>query len=155
MKRMDIDKFNVSIAIQGFGNVGENAARLLHERGYKVIAVSDSKGGIINKKGLDIKAVMEHKEKTGSVVDFKDCTNITNEELLTCECDILIPAALSDQINKDNAQNVQAKIVLELANAPTTKEADDVFFDKKIILIPDALANAGGVVVLFRMDTES
>lgn len=149
MKRMDIDKFEVSIAIQGFGNVGENAARLLHERGYKVIAVSDSKGGIINKKGLDIKDVKEHKEKTGSVVDFKDCTNITNEELLTCECDILIPAALSDQLNKDNAQNVQVKIILELANAPTTKEADDLLFDKKIMLISDALANAGGVVVSY------
>jgi glutamate dehydrogenase/leucine dehydrogenase len=149
MKRMDMDKFEVSIAVQGFGNVGENAARILYEKGYKVIAVSDSKGGIINKDGLDIKAVMEHKERTGSVVDFKGSINITNEELLTCECDILIPAALSDQLNKDNAQNVRAKIVLELANAPTTKEADDIFFDKKIILIPDALANAGGVVVSY------
>ena len=149
MKRMDMDKFEVSIAVQGFGNVGENAARILYEKGYKVIAVSDSKGGIINKDGLDIKAVMEHKGRTGSVVDFKGSTNITNEELLTCECDILIPAALSDQLNKDNAQNVRAKIVLELANAPTTKEADDIFFDKKIILIPDALANAGGVVVSY------
>jgi glutamate dehydrogenase/leucine dehydrogenase len=149
MKRMNIDKFQVSIAIQGFGNVGENAARILHERGYKVIAVSDSKGGIINKKGLDIMAVMEHKEKTESVVDFKDCTNITNGELLTCECDILIPAALSDQLNKENANDVKAKIVMELANAPTTKEADDIFFDKKIMLIPDALANAGGVVVSY------
>jgi len=149
MKRMDMDKFEVSIAVQGFGNVGENAARILYEKGYKVIAVSDSKGGIINKDGLDIKAVMEHKGRTGSVVDFEGSTNITNEELLTCECDILIPAALSDQLNKDNAQNVRAKIVLELANAPTTKEADDIFFDKKIILIPDALANAGGVVVSY------
>ena len=84
MKRMDIDKFNVSIAIQGFGNVGENAALLLHERGYKVIAVNDSKGGIINKKGLDIKAVMEHKEKTGSVVDFKDCPSENCPG--TCKC---------------------------------------------------------------------
>ncbi|CAG0990233.1 MAG: Glu/Leu/Phe/Val dehydrogenase [Candidatus Methanoperedens sp.] len=149
MKRMDMDKFEVSIAVQGFGNVGENAARILYEKGYKVIAVSDSKGGIINKDGLDIQAVMEHKGRTGSVVDFEGSTNITNEELLTCECDILIPAALSDQLNKDNAQNVRAKIVLELANAPTTKEADDIFFDKKIILIPDALANAGGVVVSY------
>jgi glutamate dehydrogenase/leucine dehydrogenase len=149
MKKMDMDKFEVSIAVQGFGNVGENAARLLHDRGYKVIAVSDSTGGIINKTGLDIKAVMEHKAETGSVVDFKESTNITNEELLTSECDILIPAALSDQLNENNAKDVRAKVVLELANAPTTKEADDIFFNKKIMLIPDALANAGGVVVSY------
>ncbi len=149
MRRVDMDKFEVGIAIQGFGNVGENAARILHERGYKVIAVSDSKGGIIYKEGLDIEAVMKHKAKTGTVVDFEGSKNITNEELLTCECDILIPAALSDQLNSDNAQDVQAKMVLELANAPTTKEADDVFFDKNIMLIPDVLANAGGVVVSY------
>ena len=149
MRRVDMDKFEVGIAIQGFGNVGENAARILHERGYKVIAVSDSKGGIIYKEGLDIEAVMKHKAKTGSVVDFEGSKNITNEELLTCECDILIPAALSDQLNSDNAQDVQAKMILELANAPTTKEADDVFFDKNIMLIPDVLANAGGVVVSY------
>lgn len=149
IKRMDMDKFEASIAVQGFGNVGENAARILHDRGYKVIAVSDSKGGIINNSGLDIKAVMEHKTGTGSVVDFEGSENITNEELLTCECDILIPAALSDQLNKDNAKDVRAKMVLELANAPTTKEADDIFFDKNVMLIPDVLANAGGVVVSY------
>lgn len=149
MKRMDMDKFGVSIAVQGFGNVGENAAHILHDRGYKVIAVSDSKGGILNKRGLDIKVVMEHKAQKDNVMDFEGSSNITNEELLTCECDILIPAALSDQLNKDNANDVKAKIVLELANAPTTKEADDIFFDKKIMLIPDALANAGGVVVSY------
>lgn len=149
MRRVDMDKFEVGIAIQGFGNVGENAARILHERGYKVIAVSDSKGGIIYKEGLDIEAVMKHKARTGSVVDFEGSKNITNEELLTCECDILIPAALSDQLDSDNAQDVQAKMILELANAPTTKEADDVFFDKNIMLIPDVLANAGGVVVSY------
>jgi glutamate dehydrogenase/leucine dehydrogenase len=149
MKRMDMDKFEVSIAVQGFGNVGENAARILQDKGYKVIAVSDSKGGIINKIGLNIKAVMEHKAETGSVFDFEGSTNITNEELLTCECDILIPAALSDQLNKKNAKDVKAKMVLELANAPTTKEADDILFDKTIMLIPDALANAGGVIVSY------
>jgi glutamate dehydrogenase/leucine dehydrogenase len=149
MKRMDIDKFQVSIAVQGFGNVGSNAARILYERGYEVIAVSDSKGGIINRDGLDIKAVMKHKDQTDSVMDFEAGTNITNEELLTCGCDILIPAALSDQLNENNAKDVQAKIVLELANAPTTKEADDIFFEKKIMLIPDTLANAGGVVVSY------
>ncbi len=149
LKKINMDKFEVSIAIQGFGNVGENAARILHEKGYKVIAVSDSKGGIINKDGLYIQAVMKHKDETGSVVDFKGSQNITNEELLTCDCDILVPAALSDQLNSGNAHNVKAKVVLELANAPTTKEADNVFFEKNIMLIPDVLANAGGVVVSY------
>ncbi len=149
MKKIEMDRFEVSIAVQGFGNVGENAARILYERGYKVIAVSDSKGGIINKDGLDITAVMAHKAKTGSVIGFDGSANITNDGLLTCECDILIPAALSDQLNSGNAGSVKAKVVLELANAPTTKDADNIFFEKKIMLIPDALANAGGVVVSY------
>ncbi len=149
MKKINLDKSKALIAIQGFGNVGENAARLLHEREYIVIAVSDSKGGIIKEDGLFIPAVIKHKNETGSVIDFPGSENITNEELLTCKCDILIPAALSDQLSKDNAQDVKAKLVLELANAPTTRAADDIFFDKNIMLIPDILANAGGVVVSY------
>jgi glutamate dehydrogenase/leucine dehydrogenase len=111
--------------------------------------VSDSKGGIYNGGGLDIKAVMDHKREKGSVGDFPGSKDITNEELLTLPCDILIPAALSDQLNARNAGEVKAKIVLELANAPTTTEADGIFYDKKIMLIPDVLANAGGVVVSY------
>jgi glutamate dehydrogenase/leucine dehydrogenase len=136
-------------AVQGFGNVGENAARILHEKGYKVIAVSDSRGGILNEAGLNIREVTAHKEKTGSVRDFAGAKNITNDELLACDCDVLIPAALSDQLNGSNARDVRASIVLELANAPTTIEADEIFFEKKIMLIPDVLANAGGVVVSY------
>lgn len=149
MKRINMDKFAARIAIQGFGKVGKNAARILHERGYKVVAVSDSTGGIINKDGLNIEAVTKHKNETGSVVAFAGSRNITNRELLTCECDILIPAAISDQLNASNANDVMAKVVLELANAPTTKEADKIFFDKNSLLIPDVLANAGGVVVSY------
>ncbi|VVB94162.1 Glutamate dehydrogenase [uncultured archaeon] len=149
MKKTGMKKSEVKIAVQGFGNVGENAARILHEKEYNVIAVSDSKGGIIKDDGLYIPAVIKHKDETGSVVDFPGSRNITNAELLTCECDILIPAALSDQLNKENAHDVKAKLVLELANAPTTREADDIFFDKSIMLIPDVLANAGGVVVSY------
>ncbi len=149
MKKKGMDKFEVGVAVQGFGNVGENAARILYEKGYRVIAVSDSKGGIINKDGLDIRKIVEHKEKTGGVVNFAGSKNITNAELLTCDCDILIPAALSDQLNRENAHDVKAKIVLELANAPTTTEADEIFFNKEIMLIPDVLANAGGVVVSY------
>ncbi|MFZ3385463.1 MAG: Glu/Leu/Phe/Val dehydrogenase [Candidatus Methanoperedens sp.] len=149
MKKTGMKKTYSRIAVQGFGNVGENAARILHERGYNIIAVSDSKGGIINQEGLDIKTVMEHKEKTDSVVDFPGAQNITNEELLVSDCDILIPAALSEQIHKDNASQVKAKIILELANAPTTVDADEILLANKQMLIPDILANAGGVVVSY------
>lgn len=149
MKKIKMNKTTSCIAIQGFGNVGENAARILHKTGYKITAVSDSKGGVMNDEGLDIPKLMEHKEKTGSVMDFKGCRNITNEELLVSDCDILIPAALSEQLNEYNAKDVKAKLVLELANAPTTIEADGVFQDKNILVIPDILANAGGVVVSF------
>ncbi len=149
MKKTKMNKTGSDIAIQGFGNVGENAARILHQTGYKITAVSDSKGGIINKDGLNIPEVMKHKQKTGSVVDFPGSKNITNEELMVSDCDILIPAALSEQLNEYNAKDVKAKLVLELANAPTTIEADGVFLDKEILVIPDILANAGGVVVSF------
>lgn len=149
MTKIGMDESGARLAVQGFGHVGKNAARLLYENGYKVIAVSDSKGGIINENGLDIHEVIKHKRIKGKVADFKGGKNITNAELLTSDCDILIPAALSDQLNKDNARDVKAKIVMELANAPTTTEADEIFFEKKILLIPDILANAGGVVVSY------
>ncbi|MCE8425053.1 MAG: Glu/Leu/Phe/Val dehydrogenase [Candidatus Methanoperedens sp.] len=149
LNRSNMEKHDVNIAIQGFGNVGENASRILYEKGYKIIAVSDSKGGIMNMDGLTVPEVMKHKANTGSVIDFKGSKFITNEELLTSECDILIPSALSEQLNKDNARDVKAKIVLELANAPTTIEADSIFLDRNIMLIPDILANAGGVVVSY------
>src|SRR5512135_1727132 len=137
------------VAVQGFGNVGENAARLLHQRGYCVIAVSDVKGGVLDPGGLDIPAVMEHKKHTGSVAKFPGAQEITNAGLLTAACDVLVPAALSNQIDANNAKDVKAKIILELANAPTTSAADDILFDRNIFLIPDILANAGGVVVSY------
>ncbi|MDD5617163.1 MAG: Glu/Leu/Phe/Val dehydrogenase [Candidatus Methanoperedens sp.] len=149
LKKTKMNKSKARIAIQGFGNVGENAARILHQTGYKITAVSDSRGGVMNDEGLDIPELMEHKQKTGSVMDFRGGKNITNEELLVSDCDILIPAALSEQLNESNAKDVKAKLILELANAPTTIEADGVFQDKKILVIPDILANAGGVVVSF------
>ena len=149
MRKIGMDKSGVRVAVQGFGNVGENAARILHEKGYQVVAVSDSSGGIINPRGLDIPAVMMHKDKTRRVIDFKDGINITNEELLVCDCDILIPSALSDQLTGANAREVKARIVLELANAPTTTEADEILSENKIMLVPDILANAGGVVVSY------
>jgi len=135
--------------VQGFGNVGQNAARILHHWGYTVIAVSDVRGGILNRDGLDISLLRKFKSKTGSVVGFPGAEEITNEELLTLDCDVLIPAALSNQLNVHNAKDVKAKIILELANAPTTTEADDIFFDRDIMVVPDILANAGGVVVSY------
>jgi glutamate dehydrogenase/leucine dehydrogenase len=149
MKRRAMVQSDTKVIVQGFGHVGENAARILYEKGYKVIAVSDSRGGIINEKGLDIHEVIRHKKQTGSVEGVKSSATITNAELLTSSCDILIPAALSDQLHKDNAAQVQARLILELANAPSTTDADDVFEEKQIMVVPDILANAGGVVVSY------
>ncbi len=149
LKKKNIDRYNISIAIQGFGNVGGNAARILYDKGYTVIAVSDSKGGIINKDGLEIDKVLQHKEKTGSVIDFPDSKNISNQELLTTDCDVLIPAALSYQVTEQNVEDVKAKIIIELANAPLTTEADNILSEKGVMVVPDILANAGGVVVSY------
>ena len=136
-------------AIQGFGNVGDNAARLLYERGYSVIAVSDVNGGILDHKGLDIPAIREHKKRTGSVKNFPGARNVTNAELLSADCDVLIPAALSNQIDATNSGAVKATIILELANAPVTAAADDMLFNRDVMVIPDIIANAGGVVVSY------
>ncbi len=149
IRKAGMEKNRARVAIQGFGNVGENAARLFFEGGYKVVAVSAVEGGIMDPAGLDIHEVIQHHKAKGSLLDFKGAKNITNEELLACDCDILVPAALSDQLHKGNADQVKAGIVLELANAPTTTEADEILFDKKITVLPDVLANAGGVVVSY------
>ena len=137
------------VAVQGFGNVGANIARILKENGYRVIAVSDSRGGVLDEGGLDIGEVMGYKREKGSVVAFPGAEKITNEELLSLDCDILVPAALSDQITEENASMVKARVVLELANSPVTVAADDVLFGNGVKVIPDILANAGGVVVSY------
>lgn len=149
-KEMKIDLKKATISIQGFGNAGHFAAKLAKEMfGSKIIAVSDSKGGIHNKDGLDVDAVMEHKEKTGSVVNFAKAKTITNDELLALEVDVLIPAALEGVITKDNAGKIKAKIIAELANGPTTLEADEILYKKGVHIIPDFLCNAGGVTVSY------
>ncbi|NLI97357.1 Glu/Leu/Phe/Val dehydrogenase [bacterium] len=138
-------------AIQGFGNAGQFAA-LLHPEilgGGKLIAVSDSSGGIIKKDGMDPKAIVDHKLKTGSVQGFAGSSKITNEELLELDVDILYPSALENVITKDNAKNVKAKISCELANGPTTPEADVILHKNGVHVIPDFLANAGGVTVSY------
>lgn len=149
LKSTDLDKESINIAVQGFGNVGRNAAQILYREGYRICAVSDSNGGILKEDGLDILKVIEHKDLTGTVIDFPGSQNISNEELLTSDCNILIPAALSKQINKENVRNIKAKIILELANAPTTMDANRLLVDQGVMVIPDILANAGGVVVSY------
>lgn len=137
------------IVIQGFGNVGLNAAQIFIDHGHKVLAISNSRGGVYNANGLDIKKLIEHKKSTGSLSDFAGSKNITNEELLETQCDVLIPAAFENQITDKNVNNIKAKVVLELANGPTTPEADEILFSKGIAVIPDVLANSGGVTVSF------
>ena len=138
-----------AVAVQGYGNVGYNAASILHSMGCKVVAVSDSCGGIYCPEGLNPYNVRVHKNKTGTVQGYEDVTNITNAELLTSKCDILVPAALENQITKKNAGKVKARIVAEGANGPTTPEADKILYEKDVCLIPDILANSGGVTVSY------
>ncbi len=139
----------LTVAIQGFGNAGSIVANLLQKDGYRIVAVSDSRGGIYNKDGLSISAIEAHKEKTESVVAFPDSETITNDQLLELPVDILIPAALENVITAENAPRIQAKIILELANGPVTPEADDILFQKGVQDVPDILANAGGVTVSY------
>jgi glutamate dehydrogenase (NAD(P)+) len=137
------------VAIQGFGNVGYHAAVAAQEIGCKVVAVSDSTGGVYYEGGLNPNSLLAHKEQTKSVKNFEGCKDITNEELLELPCDILIPAALESQITSKNADKIKAKMVAEAANGPTTPEADKVLYEKEICLIPDILANSGGVTVSY------
>jgi glutamate dehydrogenase/leucine dehydrogenase len=137
------------VAVQGFGNVGMNIARILHEWGYKVIAIIDSRSAILNQNGLNIPDIIEYKEKTGSLEKFEGSQGISNPELLELKTDVLIPAALEDQITKENAGKIQSKVLLEMANRPVTPEADEILLQRKISVIPDILANAGGVVVSY------
>ncbi len=137
------------VVVQGFGNVGFHAARILHELGYKIIAVSDSKGGIYNPEGLDPMKVKEHKNQTRSVIKYPDTHPLSNSELLELDCEILVPAALENVITEENAPRIKAKIIAEGANGPTTPNADEIIHQRGIFLIPDILANAGGVTVSY------
>ena len=149
-KTMNMDLSKAKIAIQGFGNAGQFALKLVTEMFHsKVVAVSDTKGGIYSENGLDYQKLMDHKKKTGTVQNFPDAKNITNEDLLELDVDVLIPAAIENQLRSDNAGKVKAKIILELANGPTTPDADEIFFKRKILVLPDFLANSGGVTVSY------
>ncbi len=147
VKRMSLR--GATIAIQGFGNVGSTAARILTEKKAKVIALSDSRGGVHNPRGIDPLKAQRYKERAGTVVGMPGASRISNEELLTLKCDVLVPAALENVITLHNADQIKAKIVAEGANGPTTPHADEVLARKGILVLPDILTNAGGVTVSY------
>ncbi len=147
-KVADLPK-DARVAIQGFGNVATFFAEASVKLGYKVVAVSDSRGGIYNEQGLDLEKVRAHKQTAGVLKDVAGAKNISNEELLATACDVLVPAALENVLTGQNARQVKAKLIVEMANGPTTKEADEIFEQRGIAVIPDILANSGGVCVSF------
>lgn len=148
-RHLGLDLTQATAVVQGYGNAGSIAARLLAEDGVRIVAVSDSKGGIYNPKGLDPVAVLRWKQETGSVVGYDEADTVTNAELLELPCDILVPAALENQLTAQNAPRIRARIIGEAANGPTTPEADAILHDRGIFVIPDILANAGGVTVSY------
>jgi len=145
--KLDLKK--PTVAIQGFGNAGMGIAKLLADKNYKIIAISDSNSGILNKNGLDIAEAIKIKNENGDLTNYLDATKITNQELLEVETDILVPAALARTIDGNNAANIKAKIILELANGPVTAEADKILFSNNVLVLPDILANSGGVTVSY------
>ena len=150
VKEFDINLDKATFAIQGYGNAGYHAAHLVKAVfGSKIVAISDSKGGIYSERGLDPELVLEHKKRTGSVINLSNTKSISNEELLELKVDILIPSALEEVITKKNAAQIKAKIIAELANGPTTPDADDILYKNKVHVIPDFLCNAGGVTVSY------
>jgi glutamate dehydrogenase (NAD(P)+) len=149
VKRLAMPLDRTRVVIQGFGNVGSNAARLMRRRGYKIVGVSTSTSGLYNKNGIDIDALSTHYRRNRSLNGFADAEEMTSEELLIADCDILIPAALENQITSRNADRVKARILCEGANGPTTVEADEILVHKGVFIIPDILANSGGVTVSY------
>lgn len=135
------------VAVQGFGQVGQSAAQLLSDDGYPVVAVSDIRGGVHNPKGIDVRKLADHVRLTGSVVGFPGTTSLTNKQLIESDCEILVPAAVQDAVTEDNAGRVKARLVMEGANGPVTPAADEILTKKGVRVIPDVLANCGGVIV--------
>jgi glutamate dehydrogenase len=148
-KRLNLNLDNLSAVVQGFGNVGSITAKLLHQHGVKVVAITDAKGGAFQPNGLDIVKLIDYVNETGTVKGFEGSENITNEELFATECDILVPAALENQITGETAPMIKAGIVAEAANGPTTPEGNKIMEEKNIFVIPDILCNSGGVTVSY------
>lgn len=150
LKKMGLKPSEVTAVVQGFGNVGSHAARLLAEQGIKIVGIGDHSASYYNENGIDVKAALEHSEKNNRTLKgFKGATEIKGSELLVSKCDVLIPAALQNVITVDNAAKIQAKLIVEGANGPTTPEADPILNEKNIIVVPDILANSGGVTVSY------
>jgi glutamate dehydrogenase (NAD(P)+) len=149
LKYLSIQRDGCRVIVQGFGNVGSNAARLMQERGYKVIGIAEYDGGLFNPGGIDICALLEHRARNGSILGFRGAEGVPSADLLTTDCEILIPAATENVITSRNAEKVKARIVCEGANGPTTAVADEILADKKVFIIPDILANAGGVTASY------
>jgi glutamate dehydrogenase (NAD(P)+) len=149
LKYLQVTQQPATVAVQGFGQVGRSAARLLHEAGLTVVAVSDSRGGVYNPTGLDLDALEEHRRFRGQVSGFKKAEDISNAELLELPVTVLVPAAVEDQITEQNAPRIRARLITEAANAAVTPEADAILTDRDVFLIPDILANAGGVIVSY------
>ncbi len=149
VKRFKLSPRESRVVVQGAGNVGGAAARLLHESGYKVVAISDVHGGIYAPEGIDIPAALDHLQRTRSFEDYDGVERVTNQELLELDCDVLLPAATENQIRSRNAQHVKCKVLAEGANGPTTAAADQILHEKGVFVIPDILANAGGVTVSY------
>jgi len=148
-QKQDARMEEYTVAIQGFGNVGAHLARLLHGEGAKVVAVSDTGGGVYNPKGIDVPAALAHKQETGALRGLANAEAVTNEELVELPCDILAPCALEQVVSEENADRVKAGIVCEGANGPVTPAADAILEDRGVLVLPDVLANAGGVVVSY------
>lgn len=149
VSHLGLDSENITVAIQGYGNAGSIAATLLNDMGYKVVAICDSRGTAYNPEGIDPRAAIDHKAKTGTVEGLEGTRPIKQEELFQLDVDIIIPAALENQITEENAGKIRAKIIAEAANGPTTPDADKILFENNILVIPDILANAGGVTVSY------
>jgi len=149
LKYLNIQREGCRVIIQGFGNVGSNAARLMQERGYKVIGIAEFDGGLFNANGIEVCSLEEHRMRNGSILGFRGAEPMPSAELLTTDCEILIPAATENVITSRNADKVRARIVCEGANGPTTAVADEILADKKVFIIPDILANAGGVTASY------
>jgi len=149
LKRLDRNRDQTRVVIQGFGNVGSNAARLMQRRGYKIVGVSTSNSGVYSRSGIDIDALTRYHEERRTLAGFSGADESSSADLLVADCDILIPAAIENQITTRNADRVKAKILCEGANGPTTAEADEILSDKRVFVIPDILANSGGVTVSY------
>jgi glutamate dehydrogenase (NAD(P)+) len=149
LKHLGMSVEDARVAVQGFGNVGGATVELLHEQGCRIVAVSDVRGGVYNPDGLSPTGLNAHEEEAGTIVGYEGGESITNEQLLEVDCDVLIPAAIEGQITEQNADRIKASVIVEAANGPTTPEADEILKDRGILVVPDILANAGGVTASY------